>query len=148
MGNFTGDLLPKTMRLSLEVKDIKTMQGANDGIASVRKNAPLDERYKRLVAKNGEYYFVLMAANHKIIGVSETYKTKASREKGIEAVKREAPIAVIEDLTEQDQKQKEEASEIGIAETAGGLTILPSTGNGNSLSVKPKGGVYGEEPNL
>ncbi|AIO31098.1 YegP family protein [Burkholderia pseudomultivorans] len=75
-----------------------TKDGAKTGIASVRQNAPRDERYERKLARNGEYMFNLKAANHEIIGTSETYKTAQARETGIAAVKRDAPDAVVVDL--------------------------------------------------
>ena len=50
------------------------------------------------VAKNGEFYFNLKAANGEVIGTSEMYPTKAICEKGIDAVKR-ACVGEIEDQT-------------------------------------------------
>jgi uncharacterized protein YegP (UPF0339 family) len=44
-------------------------------------------KYEIKRAKNGEYYFNLKAANGEVILTSETYKAKASAEKGIESVK-------------------------------------------------------------
>ncbi|WDR89807.1 YegP family protein [Burkholderia ambifaria] len=72
--------------------------GARTGIASVRENAPLDERYERKVAHNGEYMFNLKAANRQVIGTSETYKSTQGRDNGIAAVKRDAPVAETFDL--------------------------------------------------
>lgn len=74
-------------------------QGCLNGIRSVKENAPIDERYERKTSSNGQFYFVLKAANGEPIGVSEMYTTKASRENGIEAVKSTAPNAPTEDLT-------------------------------------------------
>jgi len=73
--------------------------GALKGIASVQGNAPEDERYDRLVATNGEPYFVLKARNGEVIGRSETYSSKSAMENGIDSVKRHAPEAKIVDLT-------------------------------------------------
>jgi uncharacterized protein YegP (UPF0339 family) len=73
--------------------------GAENGIASVRENAPEDAQYERKTAKNGEPYFVLKAKNHEIIGRSETYSSAAAMENGIESVKKNAPVAVLSDLT-------------------------------------------------
>lgn len=70
-----------------------------NGIESVRENAPLDERYERNTSTNDKPYFVLKAANGEPIGKSEMYESDASRENGIEAVKRVAPSAPIEDTT-------------------------------------------------
>lgn len=74
-------------------------QGCLNGISSVKENSPLDSRYDRKIAVNGQFYFTLKAANGEIIGVSETYTTQSSRENGIDAVKKVAPSAPIEDLT-------------------------------------------------
>ena len=72
--------------------------GARNGIASVRENAPLDERYERKLAHNGEPMFNLKAANHQVIGTSETYSSAQARDNGIAAVKRDAPTAEAYDL--------------------------------------------------
>lgn len=59
----------------------------------------MDERYRRRTSANDQFYFVLVAANGEVIGVSETYTTERRRDDGIEAVKRIAPEASIEDTT-------------------------------------------------
>ena len=68
-------------------------QACDKGIASVRANSPFDVRYDARLASNDEYYFNLKARNGEIIGVSETYKTRAGRDEGIRDVKRLAPLA-------------------------------------------------------
>jgi uncharacterized protein YegP (UPF0339 family) len=73
--------------------------GAENGIASVKANAPLDDRYERRTAKDGSPYFVLKASNGQIIGTSETYSSIGARETGIAAVKANAPTAPIVDET-------------------------------------------------
>lgn len=50
-------------------------------------------------SKDGQYYFVLMAKNNKIIAMSEMYIAKQSCINGIESVKENAKIAKIVDLT-------------------------------------------------
>jgi uncharacterized protein YegP (UPF0339 family) len=74
-------------------------RGATRGIESVKKNAPLDNRYERKTAKNGQPYFVLRASNGRTIGQSEMYNTPASMENGIESVKKNAPTATVDDQT-------------------------------------------------
>lgn len=49
--------------------------------------------------KRGEFRFHLKAANGEVIASSEGYTTKANAEKGIEAVKVNAPGASVADLT-------------------------------------------------
>ena len=70
---------------------------AMNGIESVKKNAPDDSRYERKPTKNGQFMFNLKAANHEVIGTSESYTTAAARDNGIESVKKNAPIATVED---------------------------------------------------
>ncbi len=73
--------------------------GAENGIASVKTNAPLDARYEKKTSTNSKPYFVLKAGNHEIIGTSQMYISSTSRDEGIEAVKRTAPAAPTTDLT-------------------------------------------------
>ncbi len=49
--------------------------------------------------KNGQYVFVLKAANGEDIATSETYKSKSSAQAGIESVKANAPTARVDDET-------------------------------------------------
>jgi uncharacterized protein YegP (UPF0339 family) len=76
-----------------------TKAAAENGIASVKTNAPIDERYERKVAKNGEPMFNLKAANGQVIGTSETYSSTTARDNGIASVKANAPTATTEDKT-------------------------------------------------
>lgn len=77
----------------------KSKSGCEKGIASVKDNAPYDERYERLYAANGQYYFNLKAENGAVIGTSELYKNSTDREHGITLVKSQAPTAMVSDLS-------------------------------------------------
>ena len=70
---------------------------AKNGIASVQKNAPDEERYERKIAKDGSAYFVLAATNGKPIGKSEMYSNPSARDKGIEAVRTIGPTTTIKE---------------------------------------------------
>lgn len=70
--------------------------GAEGGIASVKANAPIEERYERRRSRKDEPYFVLKAPNGEVIGTSEMYGSGAAMENGIAAVQRSAPRAGIE----------------------------------------------------
>ncbi len=76
-----------------------TKASAENGSASVRTNAPNDDRYERKPAAGGQFMFNLKAANHQVIGTSETYTTAAARDGGIESVKANAPGAALDDQT-------------------------------------------------
>jgi len=78
-----------------------TKANCNNGISSVKTNAPSDSNYDRLTANNGQYYFNLRSAhNGQVIGTSEMYVSTQGRDNGVESVKRNAPIANVVDLTE------------------------------------------------
>jgi uncharacterized protein len=74
-------------------------QGAENGIASVRANAPDDARFDRRTSKAGQPYFVLKAANGEIIGTSEMYSSTSSMKKGIASVKRNSQFTPVDDQT-------------------------------------------------
>lgn len=72
-----------------------TKSACNNGIDSVKTNAPNDARYEKLTAKNGKFYFTLKAANGQVIGNSEMYESSSGRDNGIESVKKNAPGASV-----------------------------------------------------
>ncbi|MDY0418906.1 YegP family protein [Enterobacter sp. 170198] len=72
---------------------------AENGIASVRTNSPLDERYEKKTASNGKFHFNLKAGNHQVIGSSQLYATEQSRDKGIASVKTNGSVQTVKDNT-------------------------------------------------
>jgi uncharacterized protein len=97
-GQFHFNLNASNGQVILSSEMYKEKRGAENGIESVRKNAPDDGRYERKESGD-QYFFVLKASNGQTIGRSETYKAKASMENGIESVKKNAPDAKVEDQT-------------------------------------------------
>lgn len=77
----------------------KDKGGAENGIASVKKNAPDDGNYERKESENGKFHFNLKAANHQVIGASQMYESADGRDNGIESVKKNAPDAAVDDQT-------------------------------------------------
>lgn len=72
---------------------------AENGIASIRTNSPLDERYEKKTASNGKFHFNLKAGNHQVIGSSQLYATEQSRDKGIASVKTNGSTQTVKDNT-------------------------------------------------
>ena len=72
---------------------------AENGIASVCTNSPLDERYEKKTATNGKFHFNLKAGNHQVIGSSQLYATEQSRDKGIASVKTNGSAQTVKDNT-------------------------------------------------
>ncbi len=73
--------------------------GAENGISSVKKNAPDTSSFEKKTSTNGRPYFVLKAANGEAIGVGELYSSASARDDGIGAVQRAAAEAATMDLT-------------------------------------------------
>lgn len=76
-----------------------TKAAAENGIASVRTNSPLDERYEKKTASNGKFHFNLKAGNHQVIGSSQLYASEAARDKGIASVKTNGASETVKDNT-------------------------------------------------
>ena len=68
-----------------------TRAAAENGIASVRVNSPLDAHYEKKTATNGKFHFNLKAGNHQVIGTSQMYSSEAARQNGIDSVKANGP---------------------------------------------------------
>lgn len=98
-GQFHFNLLASNGQIILQSEMYESKASAQNGIASIQKNAADDARYDRLVSKSEKPYFVLKAANHQIIGQSQMYESEAGRDNGIESVKKNAPDAQVVDLT-------------------------------------------------
>lgn len=58
------------------------------------------ERFEINKARDGQFYFRLIAPNNEVIATSEMYTTKQSCQHGVDSVKKWAPTATVEDTTE------------------------------------------------
>lgn len=96
-GEYQFNLKAGNGQVILTSEGYSNKSGCENGIESVRTNAPNDARYERKESKNGKPYFVLKAGNGQIIGTSEMYESAAGMENGIESVKSNAPEATEED---------------------------------------------------
>lgn len=98
-GEFRFRLKAGNGEIILVGEGYKQKTSAENGIASVRTNAPLDERYERKINSSGNPMFNLKASNGQVIGTSESYSSGAACENGIASVKTNAPDARLDDLT-------------------------------------------------
>ena len=60
--------------------------GARKGIAAVQTNSSQADRYERRQGKGGKSHFVHKSGNHRVIGTSQIYSSKAVMEGGIKSV--------------------------------------------------------------
>ncbi|MET0106354.1 MAG: YegP family protein [Sedimenticola sp.] len=98
-GEFRFRLNASNGKTILSSEGYKQRSSAENGIASVKKNSPDDNRYERKETINGQFMFNLKATNGQVIATSHSFKTPATRDEGIEAVRRNAPEAGVQDLT-------------------------------------------------
>jgi len=99
-GEFRFRLKAGNGEIILASEGYKQRASAENGIESVRKNAPHDERYERKDTASGKPMFNLKATNGQVIGTSEMYSGASARDNGIESVKKNAPDAGFADLTD------------------------------------------------
>lgn len=76
-----------------------TKHNAQAAIELAKHNSLLDECYERRESSRSEPYFVLKGRNGEIIGRSEKYSCFSDMENGIYLVKRNGPIASVDDHT-------------------------------------------------
>jgi uncharacterized protein len=72
-----------------------TAAALEEAIESVRRNAPLDERYERRENSKGEPYFILRNRDSQELGRSEYYSSVSAMENGIDSVKTNGPHATV-----------------------------------------------------
>jgi uncharacterized protein YegP (UPF0339 family) len=97
-GQFYFNLKATNGQTILKSEMYKSKSGAENGIASVKKNSAMEERFERRESKKGEPYFVLLAANKQVIGQSEMYSSNAAMENGIKSVQSNGPGAAIDEI--------------------------------------------------
>ncbi|MFG5410664.1 YegP family protein [Piscinibacter sakaiensis] len=90
-GQFGFVLKAGNGQVILRSEQYEARASADNGIASVQKNAPLEARYERRTASDGRPYFNLKAANGQVIGTSQMYAAEAGRENGIASVMENGP---------------------------------------------------------
>ncbi len=98
-GEFQFNLKASNGQIILTSEGYVDKSGCKNGIESVKKNSRSEERFESLESKNGKFYFNLKSTNGQIIGTSEMYESKSSRDNGIASVMKNAPEADVVDLT-------------------------------------------------
>ena len=98
-GEFMFSLKAGNDETILNSEGYSTKSNCHNGIDSVKRNAPDDNKYDLRIAVNGKLYFTLEATNGQTIGISELYESETGRNNGILSVKTNAPNAIIQDAT-------------------------------------------------
>jgi uncharacterized protein YegP (UPF0339 family) len=98
-GEFRFRLKASNGQTILASEGYSSKPACQNGVDSVKKNAADDARFERKETASGKFMFNLKAANSQVIGTSESYESAASRDNGIESVKKNAPDASVDDQT-------------------------------------------------
>ena len=98
-GEFRFSLKASNGQAILASEGYKTKPSCLSGVESVKKNSTNDSLYERKQTASGKHMFNLKATNGQVIGTSELYESVASRDNGIESVKKNAPEAAVNDTT-------------------------------------------------
>jgi len=109
-GQFYFNLKASNGQVVLSSEMYTTMAACENGIASVKKNAPEESHYELTQAENGKYHFNLKAANHQVIGSSQMYASEDSAKNGIESVMKNAPEAEVVNASEEEDKDEDDAA--------------------------------------
>jgi uncharacterized protein YegP (UPF0339 family) len=86
--------------------------------------------------KKGEFRFRLKATNGETIATGESYPTKAGCQKGIAAIKKNAPEAPIVDTTEEATTLKKAVAKVKTAEKK---KAAPKAKTAAKAGAKPRG---------
>lgn len=98
-GEFQFNLKATNGQVILTSEGYTKKESCLNGIESVRKNGPVEERYEVKVAKNGKPFFNLKASNGQVIGSSQMYASERTLKAGIASVIKNAPEAeVVEEI--------------------------------------------------
>ncbi len=99
-GKFHFNLKAGNGQIIFSSEMYETKPACQNGIESIKKNAPEDGRYERKKSSKDDPYFILKAGNGQEIGRSEMYSSDSAMENGIESVKKNAPTAETDDTTQ------------------------------------------------
>ena len=94
-GEFVAYLYANNKELMLTSETYSSPDGAKKGIATIRKNAAIDDNFTYYRDKNKNYFFKLKTSKNRFLCVGETYANKSACLKSIESVKNfvDSPLA-------------------------------------------------------
>ena len=86
-GEFVAYLYANNKEIMLTSETYSSPDGAKKGIATIRKNAAIDENFTYYRDKNKNYFFKLKTSKNRLLCAGETYANKSACLKSIESVK-------------------------------------------------------------
>ncbi|NDV64778.1 YegP family protein [Bacteroides sp. 224] len=102
-GEFQFNLKASNGEIILTSEGYKAKVSCKNGIESVKVNSQNAEHFDKKVSSNGKFYFNLIASNGQVVGTSEMYESESGRNNGIASVMRNAPDAILFDLSNEEK---------------------------------------------
>jgi len=101
-------------KILLTSKGYSSLSEAKKGITQVRCNAGISSRFKKMIAQNQKFYFILLAKNGKVICTSENYNSKQALDNAIKTVEANATKATEKiDVQSLKKRMSVKASKVG-----------------------------------
>ena len=98
-GQFNFSLKNDADKTLLKSEQYNSKASAQNGIESVRTNAPTAARYDLKTGESGKFYFNLKSSNGQIVGTSVMYASEEARNTAVAETQAVAAAAgVVEDL--------------------------------------------------
>jgi uncharacterized protein YegP (UPF0339 family) len=91
-GQFYFNVRARNNEVIVSSEGYKTKQGAEKGLASLERNGASPSNYELRQATDAQWYFVVKARNHEVVGTSETYASKSNARRA--SLKLQAYVAV------------------------------------------------------
>lgn len=85
-GDFFFNLHAANHQVILTSESYTSRTGALNGVLSVLDHGTRWSNYEQREARDGSHYFVLLASNGNVIGMSEMYSTRSNASRGLESV--------------------------------------------------------------
>ena len=136
-GQFFFSLKATNGQVILSSEMYTTLKACENGIASVKKNAPEEARYELKQSESGKFHFNLKAANHQVIGSSQMYQSEESAKNGIASVMNNAPEAEVVNEIEGKEDDEPQAVEPA-AEAAPAVEETPAVEAAPAVEEAPK----------
>ena len=92
-------------------------------------------KFEITTRKNGDFQFNLKAGNGQVIATSEVYSSEAACLNGIESVKKNAPVAAVEDQTKEGFATEKNPKFEVYTDKAGEFRFRLTASNGQTIAV-------------
>lgn len=99
LGQFRFRLKAGNGEIILASEGFDSKSACINAIEAVKISSGSDSSFERKQTVTGKFFFSLKAENQQLIGSSQSYKTESGRDNGVMSVKKNAPTAMLNDVS-------------------------------------------------